>query len=540
MSGINAAYSVKRDSLGYELVEWAHSAGVFERLRGEEGAGIAVANPYGIKTYKGLGPVEQVLTQKYLDLLKSPDDFGVVQHDRFGREKYPTDENNQPVKVETEHYEAYVVADSKIAAWDAIKSMFGAGLATKTGSEVFGLLLLRELERTGGSMQDAGEKFFYNMDGKGTYSVSMLLIKKDTGDISLVSIRDPYGGQPFFTAKDDDTYKFSSGTYPLKSRLVKLDHISDVPRATISVISEHGPELYEYGTTYKRHCSCCGFETIYYGSPYDRILVELGPRFYELYDKYFEKISKALGVNPDYKDYFRKYPSNLLLRYIFGISLVERNDEELTDVDNLISIPFTGTGVTQGIAIATGLPYASQAFHKNLGRSFQDPNPDSQKFKVDTKLSALSEFILGNRTLDGEDSIVFGSVTGKVSKKRGALGSLEMFGAKSADLWVSGPALYYPCFRNFSEYGLRRPLAAENMAHLSREELQKNVAEALSLGLQIPVKVHYQELGDMRDILGPNFALCCMDGDYRAIDHKYVPDWVKAQIDYSNSLKRWV
>ncbi|MFH0832179.1 MAG: hypothetical protein V1900_00435 [Candidatus Aenigmatarchaeota archaeon] len=535
MSGINAVYSADRKFTGNDVIEWTSSAEVQEQPRGEAGAGVAMADQWGeIKIETNMGPVRIAIPLETLLKVGNPSVYVVAGHTRYAREENPSIINTQPIKIETERYATAVAADSKLVGWNEINTWFEYNpKRTMTGAEVFGRVFLDELERTNGNIRDAGEKFFYRMDGKGFYSVVMLVKEKDKNDVRLVAIRDPYSGLPFCCAKRDETYFFSSGTYPMEHEGINLRDIKEVPRASVTVISENGIDTNVY-EQYKKPIRTCVFERVYFGSPYDRVLTELGPKFYELYDKYH----KLLTANPEFKE----TPSNYMIRAVLGACWAERHRELANEVDKAIPIVYTGTGVTHGISRVLGLPEEHDALFKTYApRTFQISDKELRKMEVDLKNAGFAEFIKSFRILTGDDSIVKGGVGGYYSKKRGVLGLFERLGATSLLMAISYSPMPYPCIRGFAPYHLRERMAAEGMAHLPEETQEKLVGEKMGTGLKIPFSVGYQRKQDTYDIFGPHHCFACMDGNY-PVDVKYVPDWIRSQKDIADTLAniRWV
>ena len=539
MSGIAGVFSVDRKFTGKDLVEWLFSTAVYLRPRGEAGAGVSMIDQWGeIKVEKKLGPVEQSLSLDQLKKISNPSVFSANIHDRYAREEHPNIVNTQPIELEpTSHYEATIVADSKLAGWDEMNSWFihEKPRKTQTGAEVLGRIFLRELENTEGNMQEAGKRFFYNMNGKGFFSAIMLLKEKSKGKTYLIALRDPSAGQPFHYGKKDGTFFFSSGTYAIEQAGIRTEDIKDVLRGSMLVISDNGLDIIEYEELKKTNRKAeCVFEKIYFGCPYDKPLTELGPEFYRLFDKYF----KQLEINPTY----RNKSSNYDIRAILGTCLAERHPELIDKVDILAPIPDTGKGVTYGVSKATGIPISEALIKILLARSFQISDAEFRKLIVDLKNAGLAEFVDGKLVAIGDDSVVKGGVGGYYSKKKGVLGLLESMGAKELIMLISYASMPFQCINKQDiPYHRREKMAAEGLYHLPQTVQEKIVGSMLGSGINIPLTLMYQKNNDIYSIFGPDHCFACMDGKY-PIAEKYIADGIKAQIDMSYALanKKWV
>jgi len=533
MSGIAGVYSINRKFTGNDLIEWLYSAEIFNQPRGETGAGVSVADQWGeIKTEKDLGMVRQAISIDTLKKMSNPSVHTAIGHTRYAREQHPSIANTQPIEIGTEHYKAVVAADSKIAGWHEINTWFEyQPRETQTGAEVLGRLFLNELENANGNFKEAGEKFFYRMKGKGFYSAMMLIKEKDRKDVKLVAIRDPHAGLPFHFVEKNGTVFLGSGTYPMEHAGIDLEDIKEVPQGSIVLISDNGTDIKEYDKDKK---TTCVFERVYFGCPYDRVSTELGPRFYELFDKHY----KTLEINPDLK----KAPSNYIIRNILGACQAERHPELANEVDIWIPIVYTGTGVTYGLAKVTGIPLAPDALFKTgAPRTFQISDPELRRIEVDLKNAGITEFIKGKRNGSGDDSVVKGGVGGYYSKKKGVIGLFEHLGAESFHMVISYSSMPFPCIRGLVPYHLREKMAAEGLYWLPKEEQEKIVGSKLSNGINIPVKLYYQDNKDMYNIFGSDHCFACMDGIY-PLDEQYIYDWVKVQrdISYMHANKKWV
>jgi amidophosphoribosyltransferase len=536
MSGIVGVYSTDRKFTGNDLIEWLYGAEHQIEPRGESASGVSIVNQWGqIKTEKNLGPVGVAIPIQRLQKTSDPSVYAAIGHTRYAREEHPSIVNTQPIEVESEHYRAAIAADSMLAGldenWGEMRSWFEYDneIQTQTGAEIFGRLLLKELERTR-NIEKAGEKFFYNMDGRGIYSILMLLQEKGKGDTNLLAITDAHAGKPLCFAEKDGIFFFASGTYPLEHYGIDIKNINEVNQSSIFNVSENGLDIHEFERDKRMRCV---FEHIYFDASFNRALKPLGPKFYELFDKYYKK----LEISPK----LRENPANYIIRNILGACLAETYPELKNELEILIPIVQTGNGVTYGLSKAYGIPLAPDALCKlAVGRTFQESDPDIRRLRVDLKNAGLLEFILEKIFGGGDDSVVKGGVAGHYSKKRGVVGLFERLGARAFHMLISYSDMPYPCIRGIVPYHRREQMAAEGLEWLPTEEKNKIVGEKLGAGLSIPFKLYYQNRPNTYNIFGPEYCFACMDAKY-PLDEKYVADWVKAQKETSEiyANRKW-
>jgi len=130
--------------------------------------------------------------------------------------------------------------------------------------------------------------------------------------------------------------------------------------------------------------------------------------------------------------------------------------------DLVMGVPESGVPAAEGFARASGIPYG-QGLVKNryIGRSFIAPEQKDRADAVRRKLNPLRDTIVGKRLVVVDDSIVRGTT------QRSVVRMLRESGATEVHLRISSPPWRWPCF-----YGIDTPSQEELLAaHHSVEEM---------------------------------------------------------------------
>jgi amidophosphoribosyltransferase len=157
--------------------------------------------------------------------------------------------------------------------------------------------------------------------------------------------------------------------------------------------------------------------------------------------------------------------------------------EAPVDADLVIPVPESGTPAAIGYAEASGIPYgAGLVKNAYVGRTFIQPSQTIRQLGIRLKLNPLREVIEGKRLVVVDDSIVRGNT------QRALVRMLRDAGAREVHVRISSPPVRWPCF-----YGIdfatrqeliaadaegpegidhiRRSIAADSLAYVSLEGL---------------------------------------------------------------------
>jgi amidophosphoribosyltransferase len=169
------------------------------------------------------------------------------------------------------------------------------------------------------------------------------------------------------------------------------------------------------------------------------------------------------------------------------------------DADLVVGVPDSGVPAAEGYAERSGIPFG-QALVKNryIGRTFLAPTQQARVEAVRRKLNPLPESIDGRRLVVVDDSIVRGTTTRQVVKM------LREAGATEVHLAISSPPWAWPCF-----YGIDTP---------TRDGLLAAQVEPSQIAAHLDAdSVTYLSLEGLKDAIGvgdPGFCTACLTGDY--------------------------
>ncbi len=356
--------------------------------RGQESAGIAVANNNRIDVHTSAGLVSQAFTEDNLAKLNGHIGIG---HNRYSTTGSSRPANAQPIVVKSANLTLALAHNGNITnakiLHDELYSQ-GYNFNTSTDSEVIGNLIISS------SRKSLEEKIKYAMNRlQGAYSLTLL-----TGD-KLIAVRDPLGVRPLCIGKID-------GGYAIASESCALDHIGsqflrEVQPGEILTIDRNGMKSY-YKESKKK--GLCIFEYIYFARPDSIIQGKL------LYSA----------------------------RQAMGEMLAQ---EHPVDADLVIGVPDSATSAGIGYSHASGIPYAEGLLkNRYVGRTFIEPNQHLRDLGVQLKFNPLTEIIAGKRLVVVDDSIVRGTTTPHV------VTLLKKAGAAEVHLRICAPPIRYPCF----------------------------------------------------------------------------------------------
>ena len=125
------------------------------------------------------------------------------------------------------------------------------------------------------------------------------------------------------------------------------------------------------------------------------------------------------------------------------------------DADLVIGVPESGTPAAVGYAQESGIPFG-QGLMKNayVGRTFIQPSQTIRQLGIRLKLNPLREMIRGKRLIVVDDSIVRGNT------QRALIRMLREAGAVEVHVRIASPPVRWPCF-----YGIDFASPAELIAN---------------------------------------------------------------------------
>jgi len=389
--------------------------------RGQESAGIAVADGTTLKVHKRMGLVSQVFDEETLS--------GLRGHIAIGHTRYST-----------------TGASNLANAQPLLEYHRGMPFALgHNGNLVNALELRRDLERLGFRFEGTSDseiiaKLIASMDELDFERAILAAAKRLQGAFSLVlltptqllALRDPYGVRPLVIGKlNGSHWVIASETCALNP--VGAVYVRDVEPGELVIVDDKGLHIVRWAEEIKP--ALCLFEFVYLARPDSH-----------LYGRNVHMARRRMG--------------EILAK------------EHPADADIVIPVPDTGIPAAIGYAEASGIPYA-EGFIKNryIHRTFIQPSQRQRELGVRIKLTPIREVLEGKRVVVVEDSIVRGTTT------RAIVAMLREAGAKEIHVRVSSPPYRFPCF-----YGIDTCARSELIAaQLDVEEIRRYIG-ADSLG----------------------------------------------------------
>lgn len=446
-----------------------------QQHRGQESAGIAVANGRKITGKTGMGLVAEVFNERDLRDLEThlvrlgdhaPDERpitgGAIGHNRYSTSGGSLTCNAQPL-IESflgsvDAVQIAVAHNGNLINADALRHRFArAGHLFHTTSDTEVMIhLLAEPEQ-----RDSPDPLAATLRRlQGAFSV--LFLSPDR----IEAARDPWGWRPLVLGRLED------GSDCVASETVALDVIGaefvrEVEPGEIVTLSTHGVTSRRFAPEADRLARCV-FEHVYFASP----------------------ASDVFGQNV------------LVTRERLGEALAR---EAPADADLVMPMPDSGRSAANGYARASGLPYREGIVpNRYVGRTFIKPTQDERRAAVRLKLNVVGGIVGGKRIIVVDDSIVRGTTT------RVKMAQLRDAGAEEIHLRISCPPIRHPCYFGV-DFATREQLIAHNREiDQIRDFLGVDSLAFLSLeGL----------LGVMDHDPG-SYCTACYSGDYRIdIEH---------------------
>jgi amidophosphoribosyltransferase len=221
--------------------------------RGQESAGIAVAEAGVIDEYKGMGLVPDVFD---MDILEGLTGSSAVGHVRYSTTGSSVVANAQPLVVRHRN-RAYAVAhNGNLVNAHHVKAELedaGSIFQTTMDSEVFLHLFVRNLQL---GFEEALKASVARL--KGAFSMVVLTSRGE-----LIGIKDPHGFRPLCLGKLNGSWLLASETCALD--LVQAEFVRELDPGEIVIISKDGVKSIHTNTPKRR--AFCIFEFIYFARP---------------------------------------------------------------------------------------------------------------------------------------------------------------------------------------------------------------------------------------------------------------------------------
>lgn len=380
--------------------------------RGQESAGIAVADGRAVKLYKSMGLVSEVFTGEQLSQLKGHLAIGHVRYSTTGS-SHPL--NAQPLVFKYARGTLGLAHNGNITNIAGLRSQLastGSVFQSTTDSEVIVNLIARYNQNT---LEDSLAKCM--IDIKGAYS--LVIITEDR----LMAVRDPYGFRPLCLGSLKDGFVVASESCALD--IVGAGKIRDVEPGEIIIIDKDG--LRSLQVLSPRRRAHCIFEYIYFARPDS-----------EMDGFNVSRVRREMG-----RQLAREYP---------------------VEADLVIPVPDSGTAAARGFAEESGIPF-EEGLMKNryIGRTFIQPTQDMRDLAVRLKLNPIRDLLQGRRVVMVDDSLVRGTTSSKI------VAMLRDCGVKEVHFCLSSPPVIRSCHYGIDTSNEEELLAAQKPV----EEIKK-------------------------------------------------------------------
>ncbi len=358
--------------------------------RGQESAGIAVADGDSIVVYKDMGLVTQVFDEQSLDSLQGG--HIAVGHVRYSTTGSTHWENAQPIYKSYSKGAFALAHNGNLINSKQLRSKLsqnGSRFRSTGDTEVIASLIasFEDLE-----IEEAAQKAMKQL--KGAFSAIIATEKK------LIAFRDPHGVRPLCLGRMGSNFAIASETCGLN--IMGAYFIREIEPGEMIVIDQEG--LHSTQAVPPAKPSLCIFEFIYFARPDSY-----------LYDRNLYDARKSMGM-----------------------SLAK---ECPVDAELVIPVPDTGTPAAIGYAEQSGIPFGMGLIkNRYVGRTFIQPTQTIRQMGIQLKLNPLREIIEGKRLVVVDDSIVRGNTTKKIVRL------LKKEGAKEVHMRISSPPIRFPCF----------------------------------------------------------------------------------------------
>jgi amidophosphoribosyltransferase len=384
--------------------------------RGQESAGIAVADDGQVTVVRDMGLVSQVFNEKVLAGLTGTHAIGHVRYSTTGATAW---QNSQPItRSRGEHTIALGHNGNLVNTTELRDELHRLGVTFKSGTdtEVITALIAQHADNNLlGSVREAVSRI------RGAFSATVLSGKK------VIGFRDPYGVRPLCLGDFEGSPVIASESCAFD--IIGATFVRDVEPGEIVWASDDGELHSERVELPGARPAMCIFEFIYFARPDSRMYGRT------LADCRFE-MGRHLAL------------------------------EAPVEADFVIPVPDTGISAAIGYARESGIPYA-EGLMKNryVHRTFIQPDDQLRQLGIRMKLNPIRTVIEGKRLVVVDDSIVRGNTTGKL------VDMLYKAGAREVHLRISSPPIQFPCF-----YGIDMATRDELIAaRQSIEEIRAHV-----------------------------------------------------------------
>lgn len=371
--------------------------------RGQEAAGMAVADGQVISVYKNVGLVSHVFRPGTLEELKG---HYAIGHTRYSTTGSSLMRNAQPFMIETMNGPLALAHNGNLVNSAELRDEMlhqGVGFSSSSDSEVMTMMLARD---AGATWEDRIKVAMKKWVG----AYSLVILSRDC----VYAVRDPWGFRPLSVGMlPNGGYAVASETGAL--RTLGCETIRDVKPGEIVTLSANALTVTQALPPVSPSAKCV-FEFIYFARP-DQTWD--GVNVHAVRQRLGEELAREFGLRIETENRIR--------------------EDGIGDV--VIPVPDSSTPAAIGFARISGIPF-NDGFIKNryVGRTFIEPTDSLRKRGVALKFNVINENVRDKRVVVIDDSIVRGNTTGPLIKL------LRQSGAKEVHMCITCPPITHPCF----------------------------------------------------------------------------------------------
>jgi len=331
--------------------------------RGQESAGITVADGHRLETFKKMGLVADVFDE---DVTRSLTGNFAIGHVRYSTSGSSHILNAQPLQVASHRGTVSVAHNGNLVNAHELRHEMekdGSIFSTTSDTETILHLLARNSQP---EAEDALLEILPRV--KGAYSLVMLTRNK------LVAVRDPYGFRPLCLGRYEDSYVVASESCAFD--IIGATYLRDIEPGEMVVMGQG--ELASRRLPGEAPEKRCVFEHVYFSRP-DSIV----------YGANVETVRRRSGE-------------------ILG-------REAPADADLVCAVPDSSNTAALGYARETNMPFELALIRNHyVGRTFISPAQKVRDMSVRIKFNPVAEVMNGKRVVVVDDSIVRGTTMRKL------------------------------------------------------------------------------------------------------------------------------
>ena len=433
--------------------------------RGQEAAGIAVSDGFGVHMYKDNGLVSQIFTPANLAPLQG---HYAIGHTRYSTTGSSSLRNAQPFLIETQYGPLAVAHNGNLVNTADLRQELlrrGVGLSSTSDSEVITMMLA-------GADGATWDERIQNTMPRWRGAYSLVLLTREC----VYAVRDPWGFRPLSVGL------LPGGGHAVASESSALhtlgcQAIREVKPGEIVTLSNSALKVFQ-AMPPMPELALCTFEHIYFSRP-DSIWD--GRTIHQVRQRLGEELAREAPVQ----------------------------------ADMVMPVPDSSIPAAIGYSGVAKIPY-NDGFIKNryIGRTFIQPTDSLRKQGVALKFNVIEENVRDRRLVVIDDSIVRGNTSGPLLKM------LRDAGAREIHLRITCPPIRHPCFMGvdmgkYDDLIAHRLSVEEIRAHIGCDTLHFLSLEAMMAAIHQRSAIQRVAI-HQRAAAGPQQGYCnaCFTGSY--------------------------